>query len=307
MSAAVEVERIEHRFGERVALAGVTFTVAPGRIFGLLGPNGGGKTTLFRILSTLITPSSGAARIFGRDVAREPNEVRPQIGVVFQSPSLDGKLRVGENLRHAGHLYNLSGANLEQRITELVAAFGLRDRIRDQVEDLSGGLKRRVEVAKSLLHSPKLLLLDEPSTGLDPGARLDLWEMVERLRKEKGVTILLTTHLMDEAERCDELAIIDRGEIKAIASPGTLRAEIGGEVILLSARNPEALALKIGERFQTPTTVLDGQVRVEKEHAHAFIAEILRAFPDEVDSVTFGRPTLEDVFLAKTGHRLYEG
>jgi len=235
---ALVVSELTHRYGERVALDCVSLQVAPGEIFGLLGPNGGGKTTLFRILSTLVRPTSGGGTIFGLDLLRESAAIRGRIGVVFQAPSLDKKLRVRENLEHQGHLYGLSGSALRERIDLLLLEFNLRDRAHDLVETLSGGLQRRVEIAKSLLHRPELLLLDEPSTGLDPGARIDLWQTLYRPRDQQNVTVLLTTHLMEEAERCDRIAIIDHGRIVALNSPESLRAEVGGEII--SARTKDA-------------------------------------------------------------------
>src|SRR6185503_11397498 len=212
---ALTTNELTHRYGERVALDRVSIGVAAGEIFGLLGPNGGGKTTLFRILSTLVRPTSGSATILGLDLLRDTGALRSRLGVVFQAPSLDKKLKVRENLAHQGHLYGLAGAALRRRIDHLLLEFNLRDRAGDLVETLSGGLQRRVEIAKSLLHRPELLLLDEPSTGLDPGARIDLWQTLYRLRDQQGVTALLTTHLMEEAERCDRVAIIDLGRIVA--------------------------------------------------------------------------------------------
>jgi len=228
---SVDVEGLTHRYGERTALDGVSFSVRSGEVFGLVGPNGGGKTTLFKILSTALAPSSGSARVAGVDV--RDGAVRRRIGVVFQSPSLDGKLTVGENLLHHGHLYGLSGSGLKERIGEELTRFGLKDRMGDRVEKLSGGLQRRVELAKSLLHRPEVLLLDEPSTGLDPGARRDLWDA---LRGLKGVTVLLTTHLLEEAERCDRMAILHKGKIVALGEPLTLRGEIGGDVVTVRSR-----------------------------------------------------------------------
>ncbi len=238
---ALATSELTHRYGERVALDHVSLQVAPREIFGLLGPNGGGKTTLFRILSTLVRPTSGSATILGLDLLRDTGSLRSRIGVVFQAPSLDKKLKVRENLTHQGHLYGLSGTALRERIDHLLLEFHLRDRTGDLVETLSGGLQRRVEIAKSLLHRPELLLLDEPSTGLDPGARIDLWQTLYRLRDQQGVTVLLTTHLMEEAERCDRVAIIDQGKIVASGTPEKLRAEIGGDVI--SARSQDATLL----------------------------------------------------------------
>jgi ABC-2 type transport system ATP-binding protein len=302
---AVHVRNLTHRYGNRDALNDVSFDVPRREIFGLLGPNGGGKTTLFRILSTLLVPSEGTAEVLGIDVAREPARLRHRIGVVFQSPSLDKKLTVAENLLHQGHLYGLRGRELKSRIGEALARLGLAARARDLVERLSGGLARRVELAKGLLHRPELLLLDEPSTGLDPGARRDLWDYLRGLEQQDGVTVLLTTHLMEEAERCTRLGILDAGRLVALDSPGALRAEIGGDVIAIDAPDPERLRAEVRERFGVDGTVVAGRLRIEREHGHTFLAELMEALPDSVRSASLGKPTLEDVFIQRTGHRFW--
>ncbi len=303
---ALTTSDLTHRYGDRIALDRVSLRIAPREIFGLLGPNGGGKTTLFRILSTLVRPSDGSASILGLDLLRDTAALRSRIGVVFQAPSLDKKLRVRENLEHQGHLYGLSGAALRERIDHLLLEFNLRDRARDLVETLSGGLQRRVEIAKSLLHRPELLLLDEPSTGLDPGARIDLWQTLYRLRDQQGVTVLLTTHLMEEAERCDRVAIIDHGKIVALNTPDALRAEIGGDVISARTKDATSLGERIATTLEVEVTVLNDEVRIEHSDGPAFITRLLETFPGEIDSVTLAKPTLEDVFIAKTGRRLSE-
>ena len=304
--AVVRVENIVHRYGDRTALADVTFDVPAATIFGLLGPNGSGKTTLFRILSTLMLPTSGRALIAGADCATHPNEVRRNIGVVFQAQSVDVKLTARENLWHQGHLYGLSGASLAKRIAEMLAHVGLADRAGDRVETFSGGMLRRVELAKGLLHRPSVLLLDEPTTGLDPGARRDVWLYLNHVREAEGVTVVVTTHLMEEAERCDRLAILNEGKLVALGTPAELRAKIGGDVILLHAREPESLATRIAQRFGVSPTVIESQIRLERANGHRFITELGEAFPGEIDSVTLAKPTLEDVFIAKTGRRLSE-
>jgi ABC-2 type transport system ATP-binding protein len=284
----------------------VSLQVQRGSLFALLGPNGGGKTTLFRILTTLLRPTSGQAFIDGRDVVREREEVRRQIGVVFQRPSLDGKLSVLENLTHQGHLYGLSGASLRARCDELIARFGLADRARERVEKLSGGMQRRVEVAKSLLHRPSLLILDEPTTGLDPGARAGLLDYLQELRASDGVTCLLTTHLMDEAEKCGQVAILDRGRLVASGAPAELKSRIGGDVLTVSAREPAVLMEKARARFSVDARLVDGVVHIERDRGHEFVPVLIEAFPGEIDSVRVGRPTLDDVFLHLTGHRLWD-
>ena len=304
---ALKTSDLTHRYGERVALDRVSLQVMSREIFGLLGPNGGGKTTLFRILSTLVRPTSGSASILGLDLLRDTDALRSRLGVVFQAPSLDKKLKVHENLRHQGRLYGMAGAALRERIEHLLLEFNLRDRRNDLVETLSGGLQRRVEIAKSLLHSPELLLLDEPSTGLDPGARIDLWQTLYRLRDQQAVSILLTTHLMEEAERCDRVAIIDQGRIVASGAPEQLRAEIGGDIVSARSRDATSLGERIARSFGVKVNVLNEEVRIEQPAGSAFITRLVEAFPGEIDSVTFAKPTLEDVFIARTGRRLSEG
>jgi ABC-2 type transport system ATP-binding protein len=297
---AVEVERLTHAYGVRTALDGVSFAVGTGQLFGLLGPNGGGKSTLFRILSTLLTPTSGQARVFGEDVVRDPQAVRRQIGVVFQSPSLDSRLSVEENLRHQG------GHELTRRVQEMLARVNLTDRARERVERLSGGQRRRVEIAKGLLHQPQLLLLDEPSTGLDAGARRDLRLYLQQLRDSSGVTIFLTTHLMDEADACDQLGILDRGRLVALGTPGSLKQRIGGDVIVLETPAPERLRDQIRERFGGSPSVLDGMVRLERQEGHKLITGLVEAYSGQIDGITVAKPTLEDVFIHETGHRFWE-
>lgn len=297
-----------HNYGERQALDQLTFQVRPAEIFGLLGPNGSGKTTLFRILSTLMVPTGGHALLQGFDAAREPNKVRQQIGIVFQARSLDLKLTVAENLKHQGHLYGLKGAHLKRRISEVLLRVGLLDRAKDTVETLSGGMQRRVELAKGLIHSPAILLLDEPSTGLDPGARRDVWQYLRTLRDEEGVTVLVTTHLMEEAEHCDRLAILNEGRLVALGSPFELKSEIGGDVITFetaSEADAAELAQKIANRFIISPSVLGHAVRLEREQGHKFVTDVVEAFPGMVESVSVAKPSLEDVFIQRTGHRFW--
>jgi ABC-2 type transport system ATP-binding protein len=295
------VENLTHRYGSRLALSNVGFEVKAGEIFGLLGPNGGGKSTLFRILSTMMLPSEGRAEVAGHDVTREPAAVRRSIGVVFQTQSLDKALTVTENLRSQGHLYGLSGPRLRDRMEQVMTRLGLADRRDDIVEKLSGGLKRRVEIAKGLLHRPVVLLMDEASTGLDPGARRELWQYVEELRGQEGVTILLTTHILDEADRCDRLALLHQGRVVAEGTPAHLRSRIGGDVVVLEAADAPALRRQIETRFALQPTVMDGVVRVEIANGHRFITEVVEAFPGAIQSVGLHKPTLEDVFVRETG------
>ncbi|HZU21364.1 MAG TPA: ATP-binding cassette domain-containing protein [Terriglobales bacterium] len=306
----IQVLELVHRYDERQALAGVSFEVRAGEIFGLLGPNGSGKTTLFRILSTLMLPSAGQATVAGCDVVREPNGVRRRIGIVFQAQSIDVKLTAEENLRHQGHLYGMSGSRLTARIREMLARVGLADRAGDRAETFSGGMQRRLELARGLLHRPSVLLLDEPTTGLDPGARRDLWQYLKLLRDEDGISVLVTTHLMEEAEHCDRLAILSEGRIVALGTPAALRSEIGDDVILVEPSDPSAagvLAQRISRRFGQTAAAMDGRVRLERKDGHRFITELVEAFPGEIQSVSVSKPTLEDVFIRRTGHRFWAG
>lgn len=300
---AVEVEAIGHCYGELRALDGVSFAVARGEMFALLGPNGGGKSTLFKILSTLMRPQEGTARICGYDLRRDPAEVRRRIGVVFQASSLDPKLTAQENLEHQGRLYGLRGRALAARVEELLNRVGLADRRRAPAETLSGGQKRRIEVAKGLMHNPGLLLLDEPTTGLDPLARRELWSYLTLLRERDGIAVLTTTHLLEEAEDCDRLAILHHGRLVALGSPLALKDEIAGEVLVMETAAPDRLRQRIQERFQQPAQVVGRQVRLERTAAHDFVPVLMAAFGSEIRSVTVARPTLEDVFLHRTGQR----
>ncbi len=305
-SAAVSVSRLVHRYADRTAVADVSFAIAPSEIFAFLGPNGGGKTTLFRLLSTLIPIQSGEIEILGYDAARQAAEVRRRIGVVFQAPSLDRKLTVEENLWQHARLYGITGAQYSQRRGEMLDRFGLADRARDLVETLSGGLRRRVELAKGLLHQPRLLLLDEPSTGLDPGARSDLWQYLHRVRDEEGVTVVLTTHLLEEAERADRLAIMSAGSLVALDTPDRLRSTVGGDTIWIECDAPEQLAADVSARFACTAGVVDGRVRIEQPEGHQWVARLVEGFPGQIRSITVGKPTLEDVFIARTGHRFWQ-
>lgn len=302
---AVSVTNVRRLYGARVALDEVTFTVPTGEIFALLGPNGGGKSTLFKILSTLIPPTSGDIEIFGKDLRHNPEAVRNRIGVVFQSPSLDPKLTVTENLACHGYLYGLSWGIIRERMEALLARMSMSDRVRDLVGTLSGGLQRRVELAKALLHRPDLLLLDEPSTGLDPGARRDFTDYLHRLREQGNVTIILTTHIMEEAERCDRVGILHQGKLLALDTPEALKAQVGGDVVAIRTQNVVELRDKLTRRFACVPTVVDGLLRIERPRGHEFVRELVDAFPGEIQSVTFGKPTLEDVFVHQTGHQFW--
>jgi ABC-2 type transport system ATP-binding protein len=300
----IRIERLSHHYRERQALREVSLEVSAGTIAALLGPNGGGKTTLFRVLCTSMIPAGGRALVCGHDVVREAGAVRRLIGVVFQSPSLDVRLTVRENLVHQGHLYGMRGSALDGRIRGMLERLGVADRAGDLVGSLSGGLARRVDLVRGLLHHPRVLLLDEPTTGLDPHARWEFWKYLDDCRRQEGLTVLLATHYMAEADRCDRVAIIDEGRLVVTGSPEELKKSISGECLTLEAGNPEALAEGIGRRFGLRADVVDGRVRIERQRAHEFIPELVEAFPDGIDSVSLSKPTLEEVFIHQTGRRL---
>jgi len=299
---AIVVSDVTHRYGERVAVDQLSLTIEKGEIFVFLGPNGSGKTTLFRLLSTLIPLQTGTVSVLGHPLASEVNAVRSKLGVVFQAASLDKKLTVAENISHQCRLYGLPAHEIKKRSQEMLAALGVQDRSNDLVESLSGGMRRRVELAKGMLHGPQLLLLDEPSTGLDPGARADLWKYLQQVR-EQGVTIVLTTHLLEEAERADRIAIMHQGKIVALDTPVALQDSVGGDSITIRSESPEKLASDIRAKFECEAAVIDSAVRLEQPDGHQWISRLVEAFPDDIQTVTLGKPTLEDVFIDRTGHQ----
>ena len=242
----------------------------------------------------------------GVDVKRDPHEVRRLIGVVFQSNSLDLELTSQENLLHQGRLYGLRGGELKERVAHLMVQFGLEQRSKDRVRTLSGGLRRRVVLAKGLLHRPQILMLDEPTQGLDPGARLDFWRYLRVLRDEEGITILFTTHLMEETEQCDHLVILSKGEVVASGSPEALKEKVGGDVIVIRTPDPESLGDLIRKRFSCEATVVDGTVRLERHRGYELAAKLMESYSDQIEALTVGKPTLEDVFVHETGHH-FEG
>lgn len=303
MTLNLKVENLSHTYGTRRALESVSFTVASGEVFCLLGPNGSGKTTLFRILSTLLRPTSGRVLILGHELATEAKAIRELLGVVFQHPGLDAKLTVRENLRHQGHLYGLAGKPLRNRIAELLERFGVADRIDERVEVLSGGLQRRVEIAKAILHSPRVLLLDEPSSGLDVSARRQLRDVLKTLAETENILVLLTTHLLDEAEACTRIGILDVGRLVALGNPEELKTLIGGDVVYIESASRETLYPAIVQQFGVSPVLTDSHLRVECERGHEFAKDVVTAFPDEIQAVRFGKPTLEDVFIKLTGNR----
>lgn len=301
----LEIDHLVHAYKTRRAVDDVSLRVYEGEVFAVLGPNGSGKTTLFRILSTLFLPASGMVRFLGMDLHKHYGKIRAKIGVVFQNPALDLKLTVRENLLHQGHLYGIRGAALRERIDVMLERLGLSARRNDPAGTLSGGLKRRVDLAKGMLHGPRVLLLDEPSTGLDPGARAELWNYLMELRNSEKVSILVTTHFMDEAGRADRLMILSEGRVAALGSPEELLRSVGSDFADVLSADPSALAQAVRNRFPAWKTALTPQgIRIDHPGHAAFATELLEAFPQV--PVTFRKATLEDVFLAKTGHAFWE-
>lgn len=299
---AIVCRQVHHRYGDHEALRGVDLTINRGEIFALLGPNGSGKTTLFRLLSTLVPVQRGSVTVAGLDVAADPLGVRGRIGIVFQSPSLDKKLTVDENIACQGALYGLTGAALRSRRDEVLAQLKLTDRRHDLCETLSGGLKRRVELAKGMLHRPEVMLLDEPSTGLDPAARIDLWNAL-RAMTATGITVVLTTHLLEEADKADQLAIMFQGQIIAAGTPHELRSEMGDGLITISASDVAAVEAILRDELRLDTQQVGNQIRIRCEAAAALVPRLAERLGDQVQSIAVGRPGLEDVFIEKTGYR----
>lgn len=290
----------------RRALDDVSFEVERGEIFAFLGPNGSGKSTLFRILATLVPVSEGRVEVLGHELPEALRAVRRRLGVVFQAPGLDPLLSVEENLLHHGRLFGLSAARLARRVAAELERFALAPRRRDRVATLSGGLARRVELAKVLVSEPELLLLDEPSTGLDPVARRDFRLTLQSLRDERGTTVLLTTHFMEEAEACDRIVLLDEGRVVALGHPADLVAEIGGEVVVVRVDDPEGFRQQAEERLRIAGSVVDGLVRFEQPDGHRLVTRLAETFPGALEEVRLTRPSLEDVFLRRTGHRFAE-
>lgn len=298
----VSCRHVRHRYGEREALCGIDLDVKAGEIFALLGPNGSGKTTLFRLISTLVPLQQGRIEVAGIDVAKDPLGVRQQIGIVFQSPSLDKKLTVDENIACQAALYGLSHRDMCRRRDEVLELMKLTDRRSDFCEKLSGGLKRRVELAKGMLHQPKVMLLDEPSTGLDPAARLDLWHSLTDMANS-GVAVLLTTHLLEEADKADRLAILSAGKVIAEGSPADLRASMGEGLVTVSAADLDAVERIIRDELGLSVQRAQHQVRIHSHEAASLVPILANRLGDQAQSITLGRPGLEDVFIEKTGHR----
>jgi ABC-2 type transport system ATP-binding protein len=297
---AVSAIGVGFAYGQRAALADVGFDVPAGETHGFLGPNGSGKSTLFKLLSTLVPMQRGRVTVLGHDLAHDTAAIRRRIGVVFQSPAVDKQLTVRENVRYGGLLIGLGGQALHTRIDAVLAAVGLVDRSRDRVGELSGGLRRRVEIAKCLLGEPQLLLLDEASTGLDPAARRDMWQV---LRAQRGLTVLFTTHLMDEAVSADRLTLLDAGRVVAQGRPAELMREVGGQLLEIETDDAEALAAELRADLGVDARCVDQTLRLDGEAVHELVPRIMARFGERIARLQLAHPSLQDVFLLKTGKR----
>ncbi len=300
----IDVKDLTRKFGQFIAVNRISFQVAQGEIFGSLGPNGAGKTTTINILCTLLQPTSGSASVKGYDIVRQRNQVRHSIGLVFQDPTLDEYLTAEQNLRFHAYAYSVPRQVREKRIDELLELVELQDRRKSKVRTYSGGMKRRLELARGLLHHPQVLFLDEPTLGLDPQTRHRIWEYIHALRQQEKLTIFLTTHYMDEAENCDRIAIIDQGQIIALDTPDKLKDTLGGDLVTLKAQDTEAAVLELRERYKLSPEIQNGMVTFCVPHGEAFLPDFVRGFHSRLLSVGVRRPTLDDVFLKLTGHAI---
>ncbi|MBU7043709.1 MAG: ATP-binding cassette domain-containing protein [Theionarchaea archaeon] len=286
------------------AVDGISFSVEKGEIFGFLGPNGAGKTTTIDVLCTLTRPTSGTASVNGFNITECPDDVRRSIGLIFQEPSLDDRLTAEENLDFHGMIYDVPKAMREKRKEELLKMVELWDRKKDQVKTFSGGMKRRLEIARGLLHQPRILFLDEPTLGLDPQTRNHIWKYINHLRDESQMTIFMTTHYMDEAENCDRIAIIDHGKIVAIDTPENLKKNVGGDIITIRTSDDEKAEDEIGAKYHLQVRRDAKGIHLEIENSEEFIPAFISSFSTHIDAINLRRPTLDDVFLKLTGHEI---
>ena len=300
----IEVENLSKHFGQIIAVDTVSFEVPEGEIFGFLGPNGAGKTTTINILCTLLTPTGGRASVKGYDVVSQRNEVRRSIGLVFQEPTLDEYLTAEQNLRFHAYAYGVPRGLREERISELLELVELSDRRKAKVRTYSGGMKRRLEIARGLLHRPQVLFLDEPTLGLDPQTRRHIWDYIQALRQQDNLTIFLTTHYMDEAEICDRISIIDQGRIIALDTPDKLKDALGGDVVTLTAEDNEAATLELKERYNLSPVIENGTITFTIPQGEKFLPKLIGSFQSRLVSIGVHRPTLDDVFLKLTGHAI---
>jgi ABC-2 type transport system ATP-binding protein len=300
----IEVEEITRKFGSLVAVDKVSFTVKEGEIFGFLGPNGAGKTTTINMLCTLLTPTEGKARVNGYDVVKQRADVRRSIGLVFQEPTLDEYLTAEQNLLFHAYAYKVPREERRERISELLELVELSDRRKSKVSTFSGGMKRRLEMARGLLHSPRVLFLDEPTLGLDPQNRRHIWDHILELRRKHNLTIFLTTHYMDEAENCNRITIIDHGRIVALDTPDNLKDMVGGDLVTLKAEDNNAAAIELKEKYKLEPIVEGDNIVFSVPQGEKFLVKLMKGFHNGLTSISIRRPTLDDVFLKLTGRAI---
>jgi ABC-2 type transport system ATP-binding protein len=298
---AIEVTALRKTFGDVEAVRGVDFEVAAGEVFGFLGPNGAGKTTTINMLCTLVRPTSGHALVAGHDVVRERDDVRRNIGLVFQDPTLDGYLTAEQNLRLHAELYGVEPVLVGRRMRQVLEMVGLWERRDATVQTFSGGMRRRLEIARGFLHSPRVLFLDEPTIGLDPQTRSSIWRYIHELQAREQITIFMTTHYMDEAEMCDRIAIMDRGEIVVLDTPAALKAGVGADRVRLETDDEEAALAQLADRFGLEGSVAEGAVTVFVPGGEEFVPRLFAELDVGIRSVSVSRPTLDDVFMSYTG------
>jgi ABC-2 type transport system ATP-binding protein len=298
---AIAVEGLAKRYGDLEAVKGIGFEVRPGEVFGFLGPNGAGKTTTIGMLCTLVRPTGGGAHVAGHDIVADRDEVRRNIGLVFQDPTLDAYLTAEQNLRFHGELYGLPKAAMEERIGLVLDMVDLTERKDSKVETFSGGMKRRLEIARGLLHSPRVLFLDEPTVGLDPQTRSAIWGYINQLKDTEDITIFLTTHYMDEAEYCDRIAIIDHGEIVVLDTPEKLKASVGKDRVQIVTGDDEAAIAALKGRFGIDAGVHEGAVTFAVSSGEEFVPRLFAELGVPIRSVHVARPSLDDVFMNYTG------
>jgi ABC-2 type transport system ATP-binding protein len=298
---AIEVQDLARSFGAIDAVRGVSFSVPPGEVFGFLGPNGAGKSTTIKMLCTLLKPTSGTARVSGFDVTTKRDDVRRRIGLVFQDPTLDGYLTADQNLRVHADLYGIEPGAVPGRMDQMLEMVDLADRRDSPVMTFSGGMKRRLEIARGLMHSPRVLFLDEPTIGLDPQTRSSIWSYIRALQETEGTTIFMTTHYMEEAEFCDRIAIMDRGEIVVLDTPEALKAGVGADRVVLGTADDDAVIAALHERFGIDAAVAEGEVTFHVESGEAFVPRLFAELGVGITSVAVSRPSLDDVFIRHTG------
>jgi ABC-2 type transport system ATP-binding protein len=307
-AAVVQVDGLVKQYGSGkrafTAVNGVSFDVQPGEVFGFLGPNGAGKTTTISVLCTLLRPTAGHVQVGGFDVVRQANDVRRAIGLIFQDPTLDIQLTAQENLDFHAFAYDVPQADARERGEQLLKLVDLWDRRSDQVKMFSGGMKRRLEIVRGLLHRPRVLFLDEPTQGLDPQTRALIWNYLLGLRDSDGITLFMTTHYMEEAEFCDRIVIIDNGTIVAVDTPSNLKAMLGGDVVAVRTSDNALAKIEIEQRWGIQVVEHGGQLRMEVERGDEFVPELVRAITPRVEAISVSRPTLDDVFIKLTGHAI---